>query len=105
MRFCKKCKGIMKPTSNGMVKCVGCGFKTKEGDLIVKEKIIKSPEVGEGVIKDKNIFADYPFKCEKCNYTKAEVIERPPSISDEDTLTYLKCGKCGWTENLARKAT
>ena len=95
----------MKPTSNGMIKCVGCGFKTKGGDLIVREKIIKFPETGEGVIKDKNIFADYPFKCEKCNYTKAEVIERPPSISDEDTLTYLKCGKCGWTENLARKAT
>jgi len=42
--------------------------------------------------------------CRKCKgLLKAEIIERPPYISDEDTLTFLKCGKCSFTQQLARK--
>lgn len=95
----------MKPIGKGMFECIDCGFKDKGKDLIEKEEIKKPPKVKEGVVKEENIFADYPFKCSKCGYGKAEVIERPPSVSDEDTHTYLRCGKCGWTEDLAKKAT
>ena len=93
----------MKSISHRTYKCVSCGFIIKGADLIKKEKI-KKKKIGVGFIKDKNIFADYPFKCKKCSYNKAEIIERQPYVSDEDTLTYLKCGKCGWTENLAKKS-
>ncbi|MEK6873070.1 MAG: hypothetical protein AABW90_03600 [Nanoarchaeota archaeon] len=107
LKFCKKCKGIMKPTGSHLYgghifKCIECGYKEEGKDLIKTEKIHES-EIKEGVVVDKNIFADYPFKCKKCGYNKAEVIERQPNFSDEDTLTYLKCGKCGWAENLSRK--
>ena len=85
-------------------KCFNCGFIELGKELIEKEKV-KSKQIKEGIVKDKNIFADYPFKCKKCSYNKAEIIELPPMISDEDTITYLKCGKCGWTENLSKKIT
>lgn len=108
LKFCKKCNGLMKPigthifSGEHIFKCVECNHEEKGKDLIKTEKIYES-EIKEGVVIDKNIFADYPFKCKKCGYNKAEVIERQPNFSDEDTLTYLKCGKCGWTENLSRK--
>ena len=93
----------MNPIRGTHFECIKCGFVEKGKDLVEIEKISKPKIVKEGVVKDENIFADYPFKCGKCGYVKAEVIERQPYVSDEDTLTYLKCGKCGWTENLAKK--
>ena len=102
MKLCNKCKNIMKPLGKGIFECVSCGFIDKGADLVEIEKI-KNHKIKKGFVKDKNIFADFPFTCKKCGYKKAEVIERQPYISDEDSLTYLKCGKCGWTENIARK--
>lgn len=108
LKFCKKCKNIMKPigthifSGEHVFKCVKCDYLEKGKELIEGEKI-KTKKIKEGIVKEENIFADYPFKCKKCGYNKAEVIERQPYISDEDTLTYLKCGKCGWTENLSKK--
>ncbi len=93
----------MKPVKHRSFKCTNCGREETGSDFIISEKIIKNEKIGAGVVKDKNIFADYPFKCKKCGYGKSEIIERQPYISDEDTLTYLKCGKCGWTEGLAKK--
>lgn len=93
----------MMPINGSWFKCVGCGYKSRGKDLIETEKIKSKNIVGEGVVKEGNIFADYPFKCKKCGYGKSEVVERQPYVSDEDSLTYLKCGKCGWMENLAKK--
>lgn len=93
----------MNPINGNCFKCIKCGYKEKGKDLIEIEKIPKDKIVKEGIVSDKNIFADYPFKCKKCGYKKAEVVERQPYYSDEDSLTYLKCGKCGWMENLAKK--
>ena len=86
----------MKPLDKGMFECISCNHKEKGKDLIETEKIPEHEIVEEGVVEDKNT-------CEKCGFDKAEVVERQPYVSDEDSLTYLKCGKCGWMENLARK--
>ncbi len=83
-------------------KCADCGIVEIE-ELVSKEKPLKKEEVAEGVVKDENIFADYEHVCKKCGYNKAQVIERQPYISDEDSLTFLKCGKCGYTIQLSRK--
>lgn len=98
----------MKPISTHILsrehiyKCFSCNYMEIGGELIEAEKI-KSKKIKEGIVKDENVFADYQFKCKKCGYDKAQIVERQPYISDEDTLIYLKCGKCGWMENLARK--
>tara|TARA_Y100000034_G_C6860189_1_gene391397 strand:+ start:465 stop:752 length:288 start_codon:yes stop_codon:yes gene_type:complete len=95
----------MKPIGSKIFKCVSCGFQEKGPDLVETEKLKEPLIVEEGVVEDKNIFADYPFVCEKCGFDKAEIVERQPYVSDEDSLTYLKCGKCSWMENLARKTS
>lgn len=94
MEFCKKCKGLMK-TEDSKLKCIKCG-NVQEGKIIAKQEINKPKKKGSGIIKnDKNIFADYEHECESCGYDKAEVIMRPPQISDEDDVVMLRCGKCG----------
>lgn len=106
MEFCKKCKSLMKPVEEDMLECPNCGFIEimHEEYLSSKDKIPKKPERKGGVVEDKNINATYEdFICDKCGYNRAEVIERQPYISDEDSLTFLKCGKCSWTKQLARK--
>ena len=104
MKYCKKCKNIMKPVGDGNTfECVSCKYIEKVPDLISDEKMPKKHIIKEGIVKDKNINATYDFRCEKCGYGKAEVIERQPYISDEDSLTFLRCGKCGFTRQLARK--
>jgi DNA-directed RNA polymerase subunit M/transcription elongation factor TFIIS len=91
----------MKPI-NGKFRCVSCDH-VDEGELVSNEKVSKKVERKKGVVKEGNIFADYDYKCKKRGYEKSQVIERQPYISDEDTLTFVKCGRCGWTEQLARK--
>ena len=104
MKYCNKCENLMKPVGDGETfECIKCGYREKSADLISDEKMPKKPVIKEGVVKDKNIYATFDFKCEKCGYNKAEVIERQPYISDEDSLTFLRCGKCGFTRQLARK--
>ena len=74
-------------------------------DLIEKEEIHHEPERGEGVIKDKNIYATYPHKCEKCGYDKAEVIDEGVKYTDEAGVILLECGKCGWSERVNKKTS
>ena len=93
----------MKPLDKGIFECVSCGFHDKGKDLVESEIISHKEKKKEGFVEDKNYFADYDFICSKCGFKKAEVIERQPYVSDEDSLTYLRCGKCGWMENLAKK--
>ncbi len=107
MKFCKKCMSIMKPINNNTFECLSCK-SIEEGtgnELIAKEKVdSKKINIKQGVVQDGNIFATYDsFICEKCGFDKAQIIERQPYISDEDSLTFLRCGKCGWTKQLARK--
>lgn len=102
MKFCPRCKSIMNHVEKDIWKCDDCGI-VEIGDLVSKEKQLKKEEIGEGVVKDENIFADYEHVCKKCGHNKAQVIERQPYISDEDSLTFLKCGKCGYTVQLSRK--
>lgn len=102
MKFCKNCKEIMKITKQGKFECTNCN-SIEEGEISSTEKIIKKQKREQGVVDDKNLFADFDHICKKCGYNKAQVIERNPYVSDEDSLSYIRCGKCGWTENLARK--
>ncbi|MBD3253377.1 hypothetical protein GF386_06595 [Candidatus Pacearchaeota archaeon] len=103
MKFCKKCNSIMKPVDNNILQCVSCDYQ-EDGELISKESIPGKTEIKKDVIEDRgNEFANYEHKCKKCGFDKAQIVEREPYITDEDTLLFLKCGKCGFMENLSRK--
>ncbi len=76
----------------------------KEDKIIEDEKII-SRDVGDGVVKEKDVFANYKHKCKKCGYGKAEIINLGAQYSDENELILLRCGKCGYSERIEKKAT
>ena len=92
----------MVPEENGFSKCSNCGDYKKE-NIISKQKINKKIIQQIEVCEETNIFADYDFICGKCGYTKAQIIDRGPMYSDEDTILILKCGKCGYSEHQTKK--
>jgi len=94
----------MKPIENENSRfiCVSCKH-IEDGELHSTTKMKKKPEKGKGFVEDKDIFADYDSICKSCGHGKAQIIMRAPQVSDEDDPVYLKCGKCGKTEQLARK--
>ncbi len=102
IKFCKKCKTLMKPYKEGgevFLKCPKCGFKSKV-DLTSSENIPKKEKVGKGVSEDKNVFATYKHECSKCGHVGAEINDLGVQYSDEDNLFLAKCGKCGHSERI-----
>lgn len=107
MRFCPKCQGLLIPQSIGersILKCKNCDYcvEAKVEHLVEEEKIEHEEPKGKGVVEDKNTFATYDHKCEKCGYDKAQVIDVGVSYSDEDSVILLKCGKCGHSERVGK---
>lgn len=105
LRFCKKCKTLMRPLrqkGENFFECPKCGFSEGVGKnpLVAKEKIKPSKKVGKGVKESGNVFATYEHKCKKCGYDKAQVIDVGIFYSDEDNLIMLECGKCGHSERI-----
>ena len=113
LEFCPKCENILVPEKLNekqfWIKCHHCGFsrKAKEKSLVEKEKILHKYQIGRAfkVSDEKNEFATYNHKCQKCGYGKAQVIDMGIFYSDEDNLILLKCGKCGWSERIGKKTS
>lgn len=96
----------MHPEKEGeknILRCLKCE-EILEGEISTKEKMPKKVEKGKGVTDDKNIFATYELKCEKCGYGKAEIRMRQAVYSDEDSVIIAVCGKCGHGKHLERKS-
>ena len=72
---------------------------------IIEEEKIKHKKIGEGVVKEKDVFATYDHKCKKCGYKKAELLDLGAQYSDENELVMIKCGKCGYTERIEKKTS
>ena len=108
IKFCLKCGSMIVPrTVKGetLLLCNSCGdFKIVKGkvELKTKDKIISKSKIAKGVVKDGNIFATYNNVCKKCGYDKAQIIDIGAFYSDEDHITFLKCGKCGFSERVGK---
>jgi DNA-directed RNA polymerase subunit M/transcription elongation factor TFIIS len=72
---------------------------------IIETEKIKHKKIGEGIVKEKDVFADYKHKCKKCGYEKAELMDLGAQYSDENELVMIKCGKCGYTERIEKKTS
>ncbi|MCR4327431.1 MAG: hypothetical protein NUV46_02520 [Nanoarchaeota archaeon] len=104
--FCKECKNILPPHSESITICPNCGlYQEIEKGLISKEKFKKKSEKGSGVNSGENVYASYENTCQKCGFGKAQIIDMGVKYSDEDTLIFLKCGKCGFSERIGRKTS
>jgi DNA-directed RNA polymerase subunit M/transcription elongation factor TFIIS len=85
--------------------CNSCGFVVySKLNLSSMEKLPEKEEIGEGSVKGENIFATYEHKCEKCGYDKAQIIDCGVFYSDEDSIIFLKCGKCGFSEKIGKES-
>ena len=103
IRFCPKCKGILFLEKERAV-CHNCNYILYlKLNLSTSEKLPEIEEVGEGAVKDENIFATYKHKCSKCGFDKSQIIDCGVFYSDEDNLIFLKCGKCGFSERIGDK--
>ena len=87
-----------------LMECSYCGIRVRGSGEDFIEKT-DNKEVGEGVIKNENLFATYDYKCKKCGYDRAEIIDMGIFISDEDNLILIRCGKCGHTDRFGRKTS
>ena len=111
LKFCPKCKNFLIPKRNEkdfFIACENCNFleKIDEKNLLESsEKILNKKEIGKGISKGENLFANYKNICKKCGYNKAQVLDMGIFYSDEDNLILLKCGKCGFAERIGRKVS
>ena len=105
--FCKTCSTLLVPKVTPYGKWMSCPHGHVQPQLNQEENIIsiknnqqgKKIEVSDGV----NHLAVYDHKCKKCSYGKAELIEISCSYSDEDNMYRMKCGECGFVEQLEGK--
>jgi len=105
--FCKTCGTLLVLEKNEYGKWMRCPHGHPQPELQQSSQTIsvKNPVPGKRieVMDGKNILAVHDFKCKKCDYDKAELIEIMPSYSDEDNTFRMKCGKCGHVEQLEGK--
>ena len=107
MEFCKICNSLLFYfKEKGVVNayCKKCSISKESLGVSFTEKSRKE-FTGSGITSEENVSATYDNKCRKCGHVGAEVIEVGVLFSDEDHLTLLKCGKCGFSERLGRKVT
>jgi DNA-directed RNA polymerase subunit M/transcription elongation factor TFIIS len=107
--FCPNCASILKIkklADNTTIKFCSCGYKLKIEEINstkfsekMKNKKMETLDLTE------NKLAVFDHICKKCGYNKAEIIERGTQYSDEDDMTFFKCGKCGYMEMNDAKVT
>ena len=74
----------------------------KQSSVTTTEKNLQQMKRLE-VADEKNLLAVHDHICKKCGYDQAELIEMSASYSDEDNTYRMKCGKCGFVEQLEGK--
>jgi transcription factor S len=100
MKFCPKCKSIMRPGTGGKVKCRKCGheMKASAGNLIVSGN--QKPD-REMTVLDNKEDAGLPtiegIKCPDCGNQKAYWWMRQLRSADESEVRFFRCTECGKT--------
>jgi len=100
--FCKTCGTLLVLEKNEYGKWMRCPNGHPQPQLQTEAEIVivKNPLPARRieVMDEKNVLAVHDFKCPKCGYDKAELIEMSCNYTDEDNIFMMKCGKCGYVE-------
>lgn len=101
--FCPTCGSLLLPDAQNHPCCPN-GHPLPANTLASGIKI-KNFHPGKKIeiVDEKNILAVHDFKCEKCGFGKAELIEISANYTDEDNIYRMKCGRCGHVEQLEGK--
>jgi len=107
--FCKTCGSLLVPKKTTYGKWMSCPKGHAQPELNQEANIVTVKNHEEGkkieIADDQNILAVHDHKCKKCGYDKAELMEIAPFYADEDSVFRMKCGKCGFVEQLEGKVT
>ncbi len=105
--FCKTCGTLLQPKDTPYGKWMACPKGHAQPELNQEKNIISTKNSQPGrmieIADDQNILAVHDHKCKRCGYDKAELIEIGCFYSDEDNSYKMKCGKCGFVEQLEGK--
>ena len=104
---CTQCGNLLLPRVTPYGKWMACPAGHTQPQLNQEHNILVSKnkeqgrkiEVGDGL----NILAVHDHTCKRCGYGQAELIEMLASYSDEDNIYRMKCGQCGFVEQLEGK--
>ncbi len=105
--FCKTCGTLLQLKKTEYGRWMACPHGHAQPELNQEATKINLKNTKRGkkitVLENPNILAVYDHKCKRCGYEKAELIEISASYSDEDNTYRMKCGKCGFVEQLEGK--
>ena len=107
MTFCQTCGTLLLPKTTSYGKWLSCPNGHTQGKIqqhapTFTQKNIqpgKSIEVADG----QNILAVHDHICKRCGHGKAQLTEISAQYSDEDNAYRMRCGSCGFVEQLEGK--
>lgn len=104
--FCKTCGGLLTMENTPFGRRMSC--LQGHTQPLTKDTVtltVKNPLMGKKILvgEEKNILAVYDHLCQKCGYNKAELLEISSFYTDEDNIYRMKCGRCGFVEQLEGK--
>lgn len=107
--FCKICGSVLVPKKTEYGSWMSCPHGHLQPELNQDKKVVKLDEMNRSkkieILEEKNHLAVHHHICKKCGYDQAELIEISCSYTDEDNIYRMKCGKCGFIEQLEGKVT
>jgi len=104
MDFCDNCGkllGLGKDFSgSAAVRCTFCGEGKILGEVKVSEIKVFKESVGEGVLDqaEHDLSEGFPHICKKCGHGEADVHDWGIGYSDESSIHFFRCKKCGFIE-------
>lgn len=107
MNFCPKCSSLLQPTNHDnklILKC-SCGYTQQLETSNIKENY-KTKSENLNIRSSISPLATQDHICKKCGFNKAELqIQDIASMGrwcgDQDGKAFLKCGKCGFKEEIS----
>lgn len=107
MTFCQTCGTLLLPKTTPYGKWLSCpnGHPQPTIQQHSPELVQKNNQPGKRieVASSENVLAVHDHVCPKCGFAKAQLIEISAQYSDEDNAYRMKCGRCGFVEQLEGK--
>ncbi len=102
LRFCPRCKLIMRPLRDGgmiVLKCLRCGYVEEANSVRITttDLIKRGPLEMPVIVRDVETLPTTRKLCPRCNSEEAYFWIQQTRAADEPTTRFYKCVKCGHT--------
>lgn len=98
MKFCPKCKSLMRPVQKGGKTVLGCscGYSEKEAAQPIVENVKQAQEL-EVISEDEQSLPETEEDCPACGNKTAFFWLQQTRAGDEPETKFLRCTKCKHT--------